>query len=94
MSSEDVAPKKEKIGLLDMILFAEEIIGDVDTWEHVLHSEGEQLYPGMARRRDVMHRIAATLELVKAHEKKFVALVQEAQRQAMPPPERQKPTTE
>lgn len=77
------APKKEqKISLLDMIVYVEDEIGDVDIWERVLHSEGEPLYSGMERRRAIMRRVLATLELVKMHEAEFRALVIKARRAA------------
>ena len=55
---------KPKADLLEMILFLEDEIGDIDTWERVLHSEGEPLYPKMKRRRQILRQAAATLILV------------------------------
>lgn len=76
------AAKEDKIDLLDMIIHIEDEIGDVDTWERVLRSEGKGLYPRMARRRAILRRVAATLELVKLHESEFRALVIKARKEA------------
>ena len=81
----------KKISLLDMILYAEAEIEDANIWQQVLNSEGSPLYPGMERRRTIMRKIAATLELLKANEKEFVAIVQK--NRTVPIPEiNQKPT--
>lgn len=69
---------KPKADLLEMILFLEDEIGDIDTWERVLHSEGEPLYPKMKRRRQILRQAAATLILVREHQAKFTALVMES----------------
>ena len=74
----------KKISLLDMIIFAEAEIQDIDTWQKVLNSEGSPLYPGMERRRKIMRKIAATLELLKANEKEFVAIVQKNRTEPIP----------
>lgn len=73
-------PEEEKVGLLDMILFLEAEADDIDIWERVLRSEGEKLYTKMARRRAVLRRVIATLELVKMHESAFIDLVKSERR--------------
>lgn len=70
----------EKISLLEMILFLETEADDIDIWERVLRSEGEKLYTKMARRRAVLRRVIATLELVKMHESAFIDLVKSERR--------------
>jgi hypothetical protein len=69
---------KPKADLLEMILFLEDEIGDIDTWERVLHSEGEPLYPKMERRRQILRQVMETLVLVREHQTKFVAIIKEA----------------
>lgn len=65
----------KKVTLLDMIVWAETEISDVDIWETSLKAEGKPLYAKMAVRRDMMRRIVRTLELVKTHEAGFLKLI-------------------
>lgn len=73
-ANDQPAPKK-KFGLWEMLVYLDSEIGRIDIWERVLNSEGEPLYPAMAGHRRALTGIRATIELVMAHEKDFVALV-------------------
>ena len=77
-SEQTSAPAPEaKVSLLEMILAAESEVERIETWRNVLRSEGSQVDPGLARRQVVYRRMVATLELLKTHEKAFVAMVKE-----------------
>ena len=97
-SEQTSAPAPEaKVSLLEMILAAESEVERIETWRNVLRSEGSQVDPGLARRQVVYRRMVATLELLKLHEKAFVAMVKETRgrqrRQAASVPATVAPTT-
>ncbi len=69
------ADEAKKAPLLDLILFVEAEIEDIDIWETVLKREGKKLYERMAWRRELLKRVASALELMKTHEKDFGNLV-------------------
>lgn len=66
---------EKKIGLLEMILFAEQEAEGIDVWETVYQNDKQALPSKMAHRRTMLRKIIATLELLKMHEQKFVELV-------------------
>lgn len=64
-----------KVSLWQMILFVEQEIERCNTWERVLHSEGEALDPSIAARRTYFKKINQTLRLLEQHEQTFVQMV-------------------
>ena len=66
---------EKKIGLLEMILFAEQEAEGIGVWETVYQNDKQALPSKMAHRRTMLRKIIATLELLKMHEQKFVELV-------------------
>ena len=72
---------EDKIGLIDMIRWAEIEAEGVDRWRRVLTSEGERIDPGVMRRGLIARRAMETLELVLEHKEEFVAMVQLRQKE-------------
>jgi hypothetical protein len=85
---------EKKIGLLEMIMFLEQEAEDIDTWERVLTKEGKPVYPKMFRRRTILRKVIATLELLKSHEAKFVELVKRGRRDRVSVKPSPQPTNE
>jgi len=79
-------PADRKVSLLEMILYCEREWEGCDVWAEVYKKEGKELPSGFAYRRLVNHSIHRTLELVKAHEREFVALVTAARKKAKATP--------
>ena len=66
---------KPKVSLGDMILYLESEIFAVDAWRAVYEKENKPLPSGLARRQLVSQAIIKILDLVKAHENEFVAII-------------------
>lgn len=72
----------DKVGLLEMILWAEQEAERVDIWKTVLNREGQDVDPRIARNGLIAGKIAETLSLLKTHEREFVAMVRAARESA------------
>ncbi len=73
--SETPTTRPAKVGLVEMILLAEQEAERIDTWETVLHREGSELDPGVARRRLISRKTVEVLELVLKFEDEIVQMV-------------------
>jgi uncharacterized ferritin-like protein (DUF455 family) len=71
-----------KVGLWEMVHYAETEAERMTTWERVLHSEGQDMDPSMMRRRLVFQRMAKTLDLLMQHELEFLKIVTAARHNA------------
>jgi hypothetical protein len=69
-----------KVGLLDMVLWAEREADRIDVWKTVLEREGKALDPGVARTGLIARRAQQTLELLMVHEQAFRDLVRAGRR--------------
>ena len=56
----------------------------VDRWESLLHSEGDELFAGMERRRKIYRGILKVLQWVKEHEKIFAAAAKRERLRVVP----------
>lgn len=70
-----VAEPEHKITILDLIIYCESEIDDIDTWERVLCKENQPLYPAKVRQRKLLRKLVSLLELVKANERELAIIV-------------------